>query len=98
MASHLACRIPLALIDNTMLVLVVLVEFNVASVSHTMNLEFADVVLSFSFDKIILDFKFLKDHGVILAILLVKAPPNISFAFAFATMSRGRRNLVSWHC
>jgi len=97
-ASHLSSRVPLALVDNTMLFLVVLAEFDMTSVSHSVNGELADVVFSFSFDQVILNFKFLKDHGVILAILLVETTPDISFAFTFSAMRRGRRNLISWHC
>jgi len=54
--SHLAGWVPLTLIDDTVLVFVLFCEFNLASVSHTMNFEFSNIVFSSSFDQVVLNF------------------------------------------
>lgn len=95
MASNRPCKIPLALIVYTILFVVVLFEFYLASVFLSLYGKLAGLVFSFAFNRVVFDFQILDDHGMIFAILFVLAPPNVSFAFALPASGRNRLIRVS---
>ena len=86
--SNLTCWVELTFIDNTVFVLIVLVELHMATVDRSVDLELADLILAISIDLMVLNLKFLEDHCMIRATLLVKASPNVPLALSFAVMSR----------